>query len=74
MKTILLSALMVVPVLAGAVSQDDMANQYFSKKTIALTSQERAAISIGKKWQTGFATSKPVAARDGSISYVYGST
>lgn len=73
MKTILLSALMVVPVLAGAVSQDDMANQYFSKKTIELTAQERAAISIGKKWQTGLATSKPVAARDGSISYVYGS-
>ena len=73
MKKQLLFALMCVPVVALASSSDDIADRYFSKKSVQLTQQERSALSIGKKWQTGMATSKPVSARDGSIAFVYGS-
>lgn len=72
-KTILLAVLIAMPVAVIAANNDELANQYFSKKSIELTSQERAAIDIGRKWQTGMATSKPVAASDGSIRFVYGS-
>lgn len=65
--------LMLFPFLSHAGDSDDIADHYFSKKIVQLTPQERTAISIGKKWQTGTATSKPVAAEDGSIAYVYGS-
>jgi len=68
-----LMALMLMPVLALAGSREDIEDRYFSKKTVQLTPQERKAISIGKKWQTGMDTSKPVTAEDGSIAYVYGS-
>lgn len=73
MKKQLLFALMCVPVVALAGSSDDIAERYFSKKVVQLTPQEQSALSIGKKWQTGMATSKPVTARDGSIAFVYGS-
>lgn len=73
MKKKLLFALMYVPVALLAATSDDLADRYFSKKTIRLTPQEQSAISIGKKWQTGMATSKPVSAQDGSIAFVYGS-
>lgn len=73
MKKQLLFALMCVPVVAFAAASDDIAERYFSKKVVQLTPQEQSAISIGKKWQTGMATSKPVTARDGSIAFVYGS-
>ncbi len=68
----LLFALLCAPIVALATSSEDIADSYFSKKNIQLTSQELTALSIGKKWQTGTATSKPVAARDGSIAFVYG--
>lgn len=71
MNKTMLSLFLFMPALA--LADGDMADQYFSKKNLLLTPQERTAISIGKKWQTGQATSKPVAARDGSIRFVYGS-
>ncbi|HAT9712868.1 TPA: P-type conjugative transfer protein TrbG [Legionella pneumophila subsp. pneumophila] len=73
MKKQLLFALMCVPVVALASTSEDIADRYFSKKVVQLTPQEQSALSIGKKWQTGMATSKPVTARDGSIAFVYGS-
>ncbi|HGT2644351.1 TPA: P-type conjugative transfer protein TrbG [Legionella pneumophila] len=73
MKKQLLFALMCVPVVALAGASEDIADRYFSKKVVQLTPQEQSALFIGKKWQTGMATSKPVAARDGSIAFVYGS-
>lgn len=73
MKKQLLFALLCGPLMALAGTSDDIADIYFSKKVVQLTPQERAAISIGSKWQSGQATSKPVAARDGSIAFVYGS-
>lgn len=69
-KTMLMGLL--IPALAFSAA-DDMADQYFAKKKLKLSSQEKTALSIGKKWQTGSATSKPFAARDGSIQFVYGS-
>src|SRR5690242_20137314 len=59
------------PVLAS--TSDEMADQYFSKDTLTLTLQEKAAIAIGQKWQTGDETSKPATAEDGSIRFIYGS-
>lgn len=64
---------LLLPCLAFAGQADDMANRYFSDKTLALNEQEQTALAIGKRWQTGQATSKPVAGRDGAINYIYGS-
>lgn len=69
----LLLSLCLFPLLSVANGEDDMAERYFSKRVAQLSYQERQAIAIGKKWQTGSATSKPVAAADGSISFVFGS-
>lgn len=73
MKMKLFMALILLPMVALADGIDPLADQYFTKKSMELTPQERAAIAIGKKWQTGMATSKPVAAADGSIRFIYGS-
>lgn len=70
-KTCIIPFLLIPAVIFAA--NDDMADQYFSKKELVLTKQERSALSIAKKWQTGSATSKPVAAKDGAVSFVYGS-
>lgn len=50
---------------------DTIADQYFSKQEPKFTPQERAAIAIGQKWQTGNASSRPFAGADGAINYVY---
>lgn len=73
MKKLMMSLCLMVPALSFAGGDEDMADRYFSKKVPQLSYQERQAISIGKKWQTGSATSKPVAAADGAISFVFGS-
>ncbi|MGJ0637194.1 P-type conjugative transfer protein TrbG [Xenorhabdus bovienii] len=69
-STLILSLLVTMSPMAFA---DELADQYFAKDSRQLTTQEQAAISIGKKWQIGNATSKPVAAADGSIRFIYGS-
>jgi type IV secretion system protein VirB9 len=71
MKKTLLCALIFTPLTA--LASEDMADTYFAKKTVPMTKQEQAAIAIGKKWQTGMATSKPVTGEDGSIRFVFGS-
>lgn len=74
MKKTLISALIlsVVPMVAlAAPGQDVLADQYFSKQEPVLTPQEKAAIAISKKWQTGSATSKPFTGANGAINYVY---
>jgi type IV secretion system protein TrbG len=75
MKKLIPTLCFLWPLLGFCDSSDtaDMADKYFSKKRLHLSSQEQKAIAIGKKWQTGSATSKPVAGADGSISYVFGS-
>lgn len=69
----LLLMMLLMPVVVFSMSNDELSKQYFSNEPIELTPQEKTAISIGHKWQTGSATSKPVAGRDGSIQFVYGS-
>ena len=71
MKKCLMLTALLVPLVGQANSADDMANRYFSDKKLVLTEQERQALSIGKRTQTGEATSKSFAGRDGSISFIY---
>lgn len=68
-RPLLVFFLTIAPLIASA---NDLADSYFSKKPALLTPQEKQALLIGKKWQTGQATSKPVAGRDGAIQFVYG--
>lgn len=72
-NNIALIALSIFLILNGSAKADDLADAYFSSDNHKLTSQERAGINIGKKWQTGGDTSKPAAAADGSINFVFGS-
>lgn len=64
---------LLFPLITFANDADEMANRYFADTKLALTEQEQTALAIGKHWQTGKATSKPVAGRDGSINFIYGS-
>jgi type IV secretion system protein VirB9 len=73
MKKLILSCLILTPLLGLAENADEMANLYFANKTLTLSKQEETALSIGKKWQTGKATSKPVVGKDGAINFIYGS-
>ena len=69
-KTIL--ALLLAPVFAQAAGED-IADQYFSKQNPTLTTQEQAALSIAKRWETASPTGmKPVAGPDGSIRFLFG--
>jgi len=74
-KSIIAAFLMMsFPLLASAApGSDPLADQYFNKNEPQLTPQERAAIGIGQKWQTGAGSvsSKPFAGPDGAINYVY---
>ncbi|MGC0987155.1 P-type conjugative transfer protein TrbG [Pantoea agglomerans] len=71
-KTIIASLMMSCTFLAShAFAADPLADQYFSQNEPTLTPQEKAAIGIGQRWQTGSDTSKPFAGADGAINYVY---
>ncbi|WP_254052018.1 P-type conjugative transfer protein TrbG [Candidatus Fukatsuia symbiotica] len=62
----------LIPRATMAVPADNqLAEQYFSDNEPLLTSQEKAALSIGQQWQTGSTTSKPFAGQNGAINYVY---
>lgn len=79
----LLSAMFALPIAAAqelpnaqgreAPSSEDPADAYFSKQNPKLTLQEKEAIAIVQKWQTGAATGiKPVAGPEGSVRFIYG--
>ncbi|RYF50916.1 MAG: P-type conjugative transfer protein TrbG, partial [Cytophagaceae bacterium] len=68
-----LAGLLLPQFVQAADSQADMANKYFAPDTVQLTPQEQKAIGIGKKWQTGQATSNPTPGGDGAITFLYGS-
>ncbi|MEN5023235.1 P-type conjugative transfer protein TrbG [Pantoea agglomerans] len=71
-KTIIASLMMGCTFLTShAFAADPLADQYFSQNEPSLTPQEKAAIGIGQRWQTGSDTSKPFAGADGAINYVY---
>jgi P-type conjugative transfer protein TrbG len=64
--------LWMLPLLASAAS-DNPADQYFSKQNPVLTPQEKAAISIARKWQDTSAKGvRPVAGPEGSIIFMFG--
>lgn len=70
-SALILSAAM--PLVACAAGPDDLANKYFSPDNPKLTEQEKAAISIAKRWEAGSATGmKPTAGPEGSIRFVFG--
>ncbi len=70
---VLLGAALVVPVAVLAGAESDLAEKYFSKKNLKLTAQEKAAISIAKRWAAGTPTGmKPVAGPDGSVRFLFG--
>jgi len=68
-----LGAALVVPAVALAGADGDLAEKYFSKNNPKLTTQEKAAIWIAKRWAAGTPTGmKPVAGPDGSVRFLFG--
>lgn len=64
---------MMTPALVQASPGDDLANSYFSNNNPILTTQEKAAIEIAKRWAAGNATGmNPVAGPDGSVRFLFG--
>jgi type IV secretion system protein VirB9 len=61
---------LVAPSIAAA-SGDDLADKYFSGKSLKLTEQERATIAAARRWHTN--TAKPVVVgTNGEIKFLYG--
>ena len=59
-----LTAVFALPVVASA---DETADKFFAKKATPLTTQDRAALDIAKRWEVGSdANIKPTASADGS--------
>ncbi|WP_028389218.1 P-type conjugative transfer protein TrbG [Legionella fairfieldensis] len=69
----MMTLLLMIPIISWATTNEELGDQYFFKNNLRLTPQEKAALSIGKKWQTGKNTSKPVVGHNGSIRFIYGS-
>lgn len=71
LTSIHLACAVLLPALASA--SDDLADKYFTGKNPALTTQERAAIDIAKRWSAGTATGMtPVAGTNGAIKFQFG--
>lgn len=52
---------------------DNPAEAYFSKQGAKLNIQEKAAVAISQRWQTGAATGmKPVPGPSGAVRFIYG--
>ncbi|HHV6060366.1 TPA: P-type conjugative transfer protein TrbG [Legionella pneumophila] len=73
MKKIILSFCLLMPLAGFALDNKELANRYFSDNDSKLSSQEKQALDIAKRWQKGNKTSKPFASADGSVSFIYGS-
>jgi P-type conjugative transfer protein TrbG len=73
MKKIIFILSLLIPLTSFAVNNSELANLYFSKSIPVLSTQEKQALFIAKKWQKGDKTSKPFHASDGSVSFVFGS-
>lgn len=60
-------------VTKAASRPENPADAYFSKQTGKLSTQEREAVAISQKWQSGAATGmKPVAGPSGAVRFIYG--
>lgn len=73
MKKIILTISLLLPLSAFAFGKSDIDQRYFSKSVPRLSTQERQALNIARKWQKGDQTSKPFHSSDGSVQFVYGS-
>lgn len=64
----------IVSLLSAHVFADEFADMYFTGTNPELTQQEKDAMAIAKRWQSGSAQNvKPVVGPDGSIRYLFGS-
>lgn len=71
--TNILAAAMVVSEPILAAPDDELADKYFSKNNPTLTAQEKAAIAIAKRWETGASTGlNPIPGSNGAIHFLYG--
>jgi P-type conjugative transfer protein TrbG len=69
----ILGAASAAPSMAPAAPGDDLANRYFSTNNPTLTTQEKAAIDIAKRWGAAAAGGvKPVAGANGAIKFLFG--
>jgi type IV secretion system protein VirB9 len=73
-KTSFLAVLaMLVPGIAAATTETDLANQFFSTDNPKLTAQEKAGLDISRKWIASTSASvKPVPGPDGTIRFLFG--
>ncbi|MET0254927.1 MAG: P-type conjugative transfer protein TrbG [Luteibacter sp.] len=63
----------LVPSLAMATTETDLANQFFSADNPKLTAQEKAGLDISRKWIASTSASvKPVPGPDGTIRFLFG--
>ena len=63
----------LVPSLAMATTETDLANQFFSAENPKLTTQEKAGLDISRKWVASTAESvRPVPGPDGTIRFLFG--
>ncbi|WP_412755530.1 P-type conjugative transfer protein TrbG [Legionella longbeachae] len=73
MKRIIQLFCLLIPVTGFAFDTSELAKRYFSETDAQLSSQEKQALDIAERTQKGEKTSKPFAAADGSVSFIYGS-
>ncbi|MDF1486019.1 P-type conjugative transfer protein TrbG [Ramlibacter sp. H39-3-26] len=67
------SVLPAAPAADAAAPAEDLTDKYFSKNSPALTEQEKAAIAIAKRWETGAeASPMPAPGPNGAITFLYG--
>jgi len=73
-KTSFLAVLaMLVPGIAAATTETDLANQFFSTDNPKLTAQEKAGLAISRQWIASTSASvKPVPGPDGTIRFLFG--
>lgn len=63
----------LLPAVATATTETELADQFFSRDNPRLTAQEKAGLDISRKWIASTAASvKPVPGPDGSIRFLFG--
>ena len=70
LAAMILGAVMA-PALALAAPGDDLADQFFSKHNPTLSAQEKTALAIARRWNSG-AGIKPFAGPNGTVRFVFG--
>lgn len=76
-KAIAVSLLLIQSgvISAQASPGEDLPDKFFNSESPSLTPQEKAGLSISKRWRASSATGmKPVAGADGTVQFLFGST